>query len=174
MAEESFILQGLLTLRSIGFFDFLLPFILFFAIIYGALEKTEVFGKDRHDINSVIALVIALIATTTAMVTKVLAGFLPWVGFIAIVVVSFLMIVALFVGDVSELAKMPYVKEGAVITVALLVFIILFFALGLDQYMSSFPLSETDISMIILIVIGLVAFYAIFIKGGGPVPARNP
>ena len=169
MAEESAILQGLLMLREIGFLDFFLPFLLFFAIIYGALEKTKVFGEGRRDINSIIALVIALVATTTAMVTKALAGFLPWVGFIAIVIVSFLMIVAIMVGDVSKLAELPYFKAGAVIVVAIILFIVVFFALGLDQMVSGTPslLSETDIAMLVIIIVGIIAF-AIFMKSGGP------
>lgn len=178
MAEESVVLQGLLMLREIGFFDFLMPFILFFAIIYGALEKTKVFGEGRRDINSVIALVIALVATTTAMVTKALAGFLPWVGFIAIVVVSFLMVVALMIGDVSELAKIKYFKEGVVVVVAIIMLVIVVFALGLDKIIASSGagsgISETDIALIVIIVVGLIAF-AIFMKSdGGVPPGRTP
>ena len=161
-------------LRDIGFFDFLLPFLLFFTIVYGALDKTKVFGENKRDINSVIALVIALIATTTAMVTKALAGFLPWVGFIAIVIVSFLMIIALIVGDVSKLSTIPYFKEGSVIVVAILIFVVIFFAMGFDKAIGAgggLGISETDIAMIVLIVVGIVAF-AIFMKSGGGVPTK--
>jgi hypothetical protein len=173
MADESFVLQGLMMLKDIGFFDFLLPFLLFFTVIYGALEKTKVFGENRRDINSVIALVVALIATTTAMVTKVLAGFLPWVGFIAIVIVCFLMIVALMIGDVSKLAEIPKFKEASIVIVALLIFIVLFFALGLQQYLPAINISETDIALSIIIVIVIAVLYFIFRDSGTAVPPKS-
>jgi len=166
MAEESAILQGLLMLRELGIFDFLLPFLLFFAVIYGALDKTKVFGENKRDINSVIALVIALIATTTAMVTRALAGFLPWVGFIAIVIVSFLMIIALVVGDVSKLAEIKWFKYGAIIAIAIGIFIVMIFALGFDKSMGSMNISETDIALIIILIGAGIIGYVIFGRGG--------
>jgi hypothetical protein len=169
--QPSVILEGLLTLRAIGFFDFLLPFILFFAIVYGALDKTKVFGENKRDINSVVALVIALVATTTAMVTKALAGFLPWIGFIALVVVSFLMIVALVVGDVSHLANIPYFKEAMVIVVAIFIAIVFVYAVGLEQLFPQISLSATDIALIIMLVVGVIAFAAFMRSSGPPVRA---
>jgi hypothetical protein len=47
-------------LRSWGVFDVIIPFILIFSIVYAVLDKTSVFGKDKKNINAVIALVVAL------------------------------------------------------------------------------------------------------------------
>jgi len=48
-------------LRDLGFFQFILPYMLTAAIIYGALRKSKLFGEpDRNiTVNGVIALVIA-------------------------------------------------------------------------------------------------------------------
>jgi hypothetical protein len=169
MAEESSVLQGILMLRDLGIFDFLLPFLLFFAVIYGALDKTKVFGENKRDINSIVAFVIAMIATTTAMVTKALAGFLPWVGFIAIVIVSFLMIVALAVGDVSQLGKNKWFMRGMIIAVSLALLYAVLYALGLTESMGSFNISETDIALIIILIGAGVIGYLIFGREGTPV-----
>lgn len=46
------------SLRGFGFFDYYLPFILMFAIFYGLLTKSKIFGEDKkaERINLVIAL----------------------------------------------------------------------------------------------------------------------
>ncbi len=165
---ESIILSGMQTLRQIGFFDFFLPFILFFAIIYAALDKTQVFGADKKDVNAVIALVIALIASTTSWVLKGVAGFLPWVGFISLVVVAFLMLAAMvYGGDVGELFKSAWVKIGGLLFVVIALGLGLYYGLGFDKFTSgmSISLSNEDVAAVIMLIVGIVAF-AVIVKGG--------
>ena len=165
---ESMMLSGLMTLREMGFFDFFLPFLLFFAVVYGALEKTKVFGEGRKDINAIVALVISLIAATTAWVIESITGFLPWVAFIAIVLVCFLMLVAMVYGDVSELAKSPWIKGGAIIAIIIAILSALYYSLGFDKTIGSggLGISETDLALVVMIGIG-VAVAAMVVKGGG-------
>ena len=159
---------GIEMLRNMGFFDFFLPFILFFAIIYATLDKTQVFGADKKDINAIIALVIALIASTTSWVIKGVTGFLPWIGFIALVVVAFLMLAAMvFGGNVSELIKSPVVKYGGLIFVVIALGLGLYFGLGIDKTVSGASfLSDEDLALLVMLGIGIGAF-AIIVKSGG-------
>ena len=92
MAEESVLAGAIQMLQRMGFFDILLPFLLVFAIVYGILEKTGIFGEKRHDINAVIALVIGLMVAVTTFVVNILTGFLPLVGLLAVIIVMFLML----------------------------------------------------------------------------------
>jgi len=174
MAEESLLLGGLQTLRELGFFDFFLPFLLFFAVIYAALDKVEVFGPGKKDINAIVALVIALITTTTAWALKAVVGFLPWIGFSAIVIVCFLMLAGMIGGGkLEELLKMPYIKEAGVVVVAIVILFALIFSLGFDKYFSGtggsgkfLGLAEADIALLAILGIGLVIF-AVIIKSPG-------
>ncbi|MCD6547418.1 MAG: hypothetical protein J7K22_02585, partial [Nanoarchaeota archaeon] len=167
MPEESLLLGGIQTLKEIGFFDFFLPFILFFAIVYGALDKTKVFGENRKDINSVIALVISLIASTTGWVLKGVAGFLPWVGFIALVVVAFLMLAAMvYGGEVENLFKSVWVKSLSLLFIVIALGTGLYYGLGLNEKVGGIKISETDAALLIMLVIFFIAF-AVIVKGGG-------
>jgi hypothetical protein len=160
---------GVQSLRDMGFFDFFLPFLLFFAIIYAALDKTQVFGQDKKDINAIVALVISLIASTTSWVIKAVTGFLPWVGFIALVVVAFLMLAAMvYGGDVSQLFSNNWIKGGAVIFVIIALGLGLYYGLGFDKTFtgSGISLSDEDWAMLLMLIIGIGAFFAI-IKSGG-------
>lgn len=55
--------------------QFILPFMLFFAIIYGSLRTGNVF-KERH-INNIIAAAVALMATSSYQLVAMLYEFLP-------------------------------------------------------------------------------------------------
>lgn len=55
--------------------QFILPFMLFFAIIYGSLRTGNVF-KERH-INNIIAAAVALMATSSSQLVSMLYEFMP-------------------------------------------------------------------------------------------------
>lgn len=54
--------QAVELINSIGFFDIAVRFILGFAISYGILEKTSVFGTNAQKINALLAACVGIIA----------------------------------------------------------------------------------------------------------------
>ena len=62
--------------RNIGFFEFYLPFVLTFAIVYGILEKAKIFGEKSRNINLIIALVFSLYVIGFTPVGTTVAQFL--------------------------------------------------------------------------------------------------
>ncbi|MBN2420747.1 hypothetical protein JXB27_00550 [Candidatus Woesearchaeota archaeon] len=52
--------QVIIDIEKTGFFDYALPFMVTFAIFYGILEKTKIFGKKSGKINMVFSLVFSL------------------------------------------------------------------------------------------------------------------
>lgn len=167
MAEQSVILSGLTTLRDLGFFDFLLPFLLFFAVIYAILAKSKIFeseaGKERRDINSVIAFVIAMIATTTSWVLLALNQFLPWVGFISIVLLGFLILGSmLYGGDVTKIFEDKMLRNLAIGLIGFVVFIVMYFALGWQAFFNIFGLSQADYAIVIIGIILIIVLVSIF------------
>ena len=42
-------------LENWGFYDFVFPFLLFFAILYGLLEKTKIFGDSAKAVNIIVS-----------------------------------------------------------------------------------------------------------------------
>ena len=170
MAEESIILSGLQTLRTLGFFDFLLPFLLFFAVIYAILAKSKIFeseaGKERRDINAVVAFVIAMITTTTSWVLLALNQFLPWVGFIVIVLLGFLILGSmLYGGDVTKAFSDPMLKYLAIGLAGFIVFIAMYYALGWQNLFNFFGLSNVDYALLLIGIILIIVLVVIF-KGG--------
>ena len=167
MAEESVILAGLNTLRAIGFFDFLLPFLLFFAVIYAVLAKSKIFesepGKERRDINAVVAFVIAMIATTTSWVLLALNQFLPWVGFISIVLLGFLILGSMiYGGDITKIFQDETLRNIAIGLIGFVVFIAMYYALGWQTMLNLFGLSNVDYALVLIGIILVIVVVVMF------------
>ena len=45
-------------LQSSGFYEFALPFLLVFTIVFAILEKTKLFGGGKKNINLIIGIVV--------------------------------------------------------------------------------------------------------------------
>ena len=63
----------ILKMRDLGFFGFFLPFLLSFAIFYGLLRKSQVFGKpeDNTVVNAVVSFVAALMVWSYPIISGV-------------------------------------------------------------------------------------------------------
>ena len=89
-------------LQSSGFYEFALPFLLVFTIVFAILEKTKLFGTEaktgepRKNINVVIALIIGLIVVNQFEIVGKLNLFLPKVSLFIIVSVMFLILIGIF------------------------------------------------------------------------------
>ncbi|MCW1296210.1 MAG: hypothetical protein OH319_00830 [Candidatus Parvarchaeota archaeon] len=152
------------TLRNMGIFDVFLPFLLIFAIVFGALEKTQVFGEEKKNVNGIVAFAIAMIVVGTSRAIGIINNFVPWVGIIAIALVCFLMLSALlFGGDVSKMAEnyKNLYKVGIVIIGAILVYILLYYITGSAAPAQWVILSKEDFSLLVFFVIFFGAIYLI-------------
>ncbi|MEM5773025.1 MAG: hypothetical protein QXL86_02245 [Candidatus Aenigmatarchaeota archaeon] len=62
----------ILRLQQLGFFTFLLPFILMAAILYGLLRKSQIFGPPEK--NVAVNAVVAIVASFMVLAAPVIAG----------------------------------------------------------------------------------------------------
>ncbi len=81
---------------QIGGFDLLLPFLLVFTLIFAVLQKISLFGKDKHNIDMIVALVMSIFFLNNTYLIFILQKFLPSVSLILIVVLMFLLVFGLF------------------------------------------------------------------------------
>ena len=89
-------------LEGLGFFDYLLPFVLIFAIIFAILEKVKLFGEDKSNIHLIISIVIGMLFTTQmTIVQRMTEVLLPKISFFIVLVFLFLILIGLLGADVS-------------------------------------------------------------------------
>ena len=73
-------------LQSDILMKFVFPFVLIFAIIFGLLEKTKLFGSDKHQLNAIVSAVVGLIFVG-AVFPKIVVGNMVLFLTVAIVVI---------------------------------------------------------------------------------------
>ena len=81
--------------QSAGVFDYLLPFLLIFAVIYGILSSTNILGGNRG-IQVIIAIVIGMMALQFTFVPELFRQIFPRLGVGLAVLVSLLILIGLF------------------------------------------------------------------------------
>ena len=137
------------TLETSGVYQYFLPFLLIFVILFAILEKTYIFGKNpdnstKTSINLVVAIIISLFLIVQTDL------------------IMFMLVVAMFFGTKGN-QKFEGFGMAAGVIIAI---VALLWSLSSSTYGAAFPywfyISESTISAILLIavlviVIGLVA-----------------
>ncbi|MDP3881515.1 MAG: hypothetical protein Q8Q31_01415 [Nanoarchaeota archaeon] len=83
--------------ESIGAFDYLLPFLLIFALVFAILNKTNVLGEGNRAINVIISLAIGLLALQGGFVQRFFKPLFPRFAMGLAVLLVLLILVALFI-----------------------------------------------------------------------------
>ena len=135
MAEISFV-GAIELLRNLGLFSVILPIILVYAVVFGILERARIFtiekdGKkvSRKELNAALALIIALLFIGAANLLGLVEKFLPFVGLISILAITFLMLVGLVTGDLDKMfseGNMGTALKGVLIVATAIAFIFTF------------------------------------------------
>ena len=88
-------------LQDFGLFDVVLPFLLIFAIIFAILEKTLILGKEssgepKKNLNSIVALVVALLFVSANKAVNIITSALPNIALMIVIAMSFLLMLGIF------------------------------------------------------------------------------
>ena len=106
------------SLSQMGFFSYILPFLLIFALIYGILMKVKFF--DKNAINAIIALAVALLAIQFEAVPMFFSDIFPRLGIGLAIILVVLILLGLFLPNQGWVA---YVLFG----VSALIFLIILY-----------------------------------------------
>lgn len=177
--------------KEIGIFEFYLPFVIMFAVLYGLLSKSKIFGdaeKDRkvRSINLIISLAASVFVMAYTPVGITLTTFFANLftsTLIAIVtMLVFLMITALILGVAGREMKLEHGAKFVVLLILVLVIGVFISSGGLaffpgltlgpvpDVPTVIFPdlnLTTQDIAIIALVILtGIVVLYVTRGEGG--------
>jgi len=113
---------------------FLLPFLLVFFIVFAILEKTQLFGEDKKQLNSLVSFIIGLIFVLAVYPKEVVGNLILFLT-VALVVVFVVLVLWGFVsgGDLKDsILSNTAVKWIVGIGIIVAVVIALFWATGTD------------------------------------------
>jgi len=144
----------ILYLQELGVYDYFLPFLLIFAIIFAILEKTNILG-DKTNINVVVSMVIGLLLVVQQPIVGIINSFLPRASLIIIVILVSILVISLIGGSHTG-------YTGSVFSIAaILIIIALIWAISPDLGFNLNISERTRNFIIIIVLIGLaIAFVA--------------
>ncbi|MEK6948051.1 MAG: hypothetical protein AABX19_02295 [Nanoarchaeota archaeon] len=150
-------------LEQIGVMNYVLPFLLVFAIVFAILEKTAILGNNKKNINVVVSSVIGMLVVVQQGIVELINLFLPRVSLILVVMLMVLMLIAMLAGKRFEGLQKSALGLGII-----LIIVAVIIALTAPPATSGFFLSEADKAALIRIGIPLLIFFiAIGIVTGG-------
>lgn len=154
------------TLDRVGFFRFLLPFIITFAIFYGLLRKSKIFGEPKENIaiNATISLASAFLVSAAPIlagidITKYLAGFLIYMTFVIVSLIVIFFLPFIFKPSLKEIGIEKIDKK--IFSFIFLLILVIFIIVGLLIFGSVFRF-PTEISEEIYSSVALLIFIFIF------------
>ncbi len=155
--------------ESYGLFDYLLPFLLIFAIVYGILSYAKVFG-DNNGVHLTIALVVGILALRLGFVQDFYREAFPRLAVALAVLLVFLILVSAFLPETSH-KKGWYIGLYSLGGIAALIVVFNSFNI-LGYWGSSWWYDWGALIIGALIVIGLIIAISVSGKksGGGSHP----
>ncbi len=159
------------TLRGLGFFDFLLPWIFTFAVVYGLLMVVKIFGDDKlnQKISATIALVAAFFAT--AFAGRAMAMFFASLFGNAVIILAGILVIGLLLAMVgikfNQDDKLG-LKRKSVMIVLIIIGIILFIAsTGAASGIGYWALLSPDMIALIIVLIVIIAAVHMIVSDSG-------
>jgi len=141
-------------MNNAGFFSYVLPFLLIFALVFGILNQIRLF-KENKSINGIIALVVGLMALQFDFVPIFFSEIFPRMG-IGLVVLLLLLIFAGMFADPDSNATM-YTLMGIGVIIAIIVLINTAGSLGWSAgYWWYDNWRTVVVAVAILIIIGII------------------
>ena len=88
---EPFLISSLFT-------DYVLPFILVFTLIFAILQKTQLLGEERKQINAILGLVIGLILISFPFARDIIVQLMPFLAVSAVILLVFMLLYGFVMG----------------------------------------------------------------------------
>ncbi len=114
--------------QDLGIYDVALPFLLVFVIVFGILQKVNLFGEKSKNLNAVVALVAGLVFLQNTFLVFTLQRYLARMSFALVVFLMFLLLIGIFAGKYKGL------KNGALTTAFVVSIIVMVWALSSEFF----------------------------------------
>ncbi len=106
--------------EALGFFNYVLPFLLVFALVFGILTKTNIF-KDNKMVNGIIAIAVGLMSLQFGFVPDFFSQILPRFGVGLVIILVIMVVLGLFIDPSSKMVNYFLLGVGIIIVGVVLV-----------------------------------------------------
>jgi uncharacterized membrane protein len=156
----------LMEWESYGVFDYLLPFLLIFAMVYGLLSSSKIFST-QNKINIIISLVVGMLSLRFGFV-EYIGQILPRVGVGLAVMLALIILTAAFIPAKHGTGwYIAYYSIGAIIAV-----VIIYNTFSELNWFGSFGWWNQYMGVVIAVLATIGVIIAISISGGDSKPSQ--
>ena len=143
------------------FVETILPFLLVFTLVFAVLQKTEILGKGKRQIDAIVSAVMGLIVISFGYATGIIVSLIPFLAVGTVVILIFLLLYGMVFEGKFEVHKGIKVTVG--ILAAIGVIIATMIATGAWDYVGDVLNAGTDSSVIITNLVFIAIFIAVII-----------
>tara|TARA_Y100000310_G_scaffold342216_1_gene444371 strand:- start:1297 stop:1821 length:525 start_codon:yes stop_codon:yes gene_type:complete len=155
-------------LQSPFVIEVLLPFLLIFVVMFAILQKTEILGKEKRQIDAIVALVVGLIVVAFGYAVGFIINIIPILAITAVVILVFMMLYGM-VHPQGGFTPNKWLKGGIGVIVGIVVVISVLVLTGaweivIDYYNQTG--SEVVVANIVFFVVAIIVV-AVVVLGKG-------
>jgi hypothetical protein len=143
------------------FADFILPWILIFTLVFAILDKTNVLGQGKKQINAIVAAVIGLLLLAFPTTRDFIVNLIPIMVAMAVILFIFLMLYSFASGDKKGDPLSGGVKIAIGIVIAIVLAITILILTGYWDILLDYSSNSNAGANIIFIIIAAAAVIAV-------------
>lgn len=157
MAEETILQHWIFT-------QFILPFLLIFAVVFAILEKTKLLGEDKKQVNAIVAFVVGLIFVSAIYPKQVVGNLILFLTVALIVLFVFLLLYGFVAAGDKGFEVEGWMKWIAVVIIFVAVVIATVWATGTDSMLwnllfgQSWSTTMWTNVLFVAVLIGVIVF----------------
>jgi FlaA1/EpsC-like NDP-sugar epimerase len=142
----------------------LLPFILVFAVIFGVLQKTEILGKGKKQIDAIVSFAIALMLVAFLNYTQIIVQLSAFLAVSLIIILVFMILVGIMYKPGEFAMDKTYKNIIMAIAFIAVAIAVLVYTGNWDKVLDLFS-GGTSAWITNIIAIGLIALAVWFVMG---------
>jgi peptidoglycan/LPS O-acetylase OafA/YrhL len=147
--------------------DIVLPFLLVFALVFAILQKSEILGKGKRQVDAIVALVVGLLVITVGSAVNIITGLVPILAVGLVVLLVFFLLFG-FAFKEGEFKVSPVLQWTIGVIAAIAVIIGVLYFTGSWDYLRNLVGGGTSsiVTNIVFIVLIIVAVVVVVGFGG--------
>jgi hypothetical protein len=161
-------------LQSGLFMNLVLPFLLVFTVIFAILQKSEILGKGKKQVDALVALAVGLIVVAFGNYVEIIGKMTAFMGVAVVVILVFLILTGLFyeqgtfrLGDKTKMVGMG-------VAIVAIVIALLVYTGSWDYLKNAFSGTGSGLltNIIFIVIIGAAVAALAFSGGSGDKPKK--
>ena len=145
-----------------------LPFLLVFTIVFAVLQKSEILGKGKRQIDALVSLVIGLIVVSFGYASGIIVSIIPFLAVAAVIILIFMMLYGMTFKS-GEFKMDRGIQIAVAILVAIGLIVVVLVATGGWHYISDMLNTSENSSAVVsnLIFLAIIILAAVFFMFSG-------